>query len=143
MCYRPLLEEALLMRRDACGDRLPEGFLDVGAAAPCGQDRMPDRDGAAAGTAAIGQRAVFAAAPVPVVPDVLRLGADQQVIPVLAARLIAPVPDHHLARQGCRDDAVVQLVREHVRGHDPAGRGRARSSPGRGIRRGTCRARSS
>ena len=58
------------MRRDARGDRLLEGFLDVGAAAACGQDRLPDRGGAAAGTAAIGQRAVFAAAPGPVVPDV-------------------------------------------------------------------------
>jgi hypothetical protein len=82
------------MPRDACGDRLPERFLDVGAATLRSQDRIPDRDGAATGAAVIGQRTVLAAAPGQIVPDVLRLAAADQMLPVLAARLIAVVPDH-------------------------------------------------
>jgi hypothetical protein len=47
--YRSLLQEAFLMRRDARDDRLSEGFLDIGAAASRGQDRVSDGDGPAAG----------------------------------------------------------------------------------------------
>jgi hypothetical protein len=47
-------EEAFLARRDACVNRAFEGFLGAGAVAPCGQDRVPDRDGAAGGAAAVG-----------------------------------------------------------------------------------------
>jgi hypothetical protein len=72
------------MPRDACGDRFPERFLDVGGATLRSQDRIPDRDGAATGAAVISRRAVFAA-PGQIVPGVLRLAAADQVLPVLAA----------------------------------------------------------
>src|SRR5256885_9783272 len=56
----------------------------------------------------------------PVVVDVVRLGADEQVVP--SSRTMSRSSDAGLpsARPRGRDDVVVQLVGVHVRGHDPA-----------------------
>ena len=49
-----LSEKAFLAWRDACADRSSQGFFDVLAVPPRGQDRVPDRYSPAAGAAAVG-----------------------------------------------------------------------------------------
>jgi hypothetical protein len=70
------------MRRNTRVDRLLQGFLDVAARPACRQDCSPYRYGPASRAAPIGERAARTAAPGNVVPDVVWLGADDQVPPV-------------------------------------------------------------